>query len=73
MLLYAIALDTLPQNMLLYAIALDTLPQNITRCKAYGIPNSQNKACKNVKRFLDHPDDDCHKSKHVALMLYFKC
>ena len=26
-----------------------------------------------VKRFLDQPDDDCHKSKHVALMLYFKC
>jgi len=24
----------------------------------------------NVKRFLDQPDDDCHKSKHVALMLY---
>jgi len=27
----------------------------------------------NIKRFLDQPDDDCHKSKHVALMLYFKC
>ena len=26
-----------------------------------------------VKRFLDQLDDDCHKSKHVALMLYFKC
>jgi len=25
----------------------------------------------NVKQFLDQPDDDCHKSKHVAVMLYF--
>jgi len=26
-----------------------------------------------VKWFLDQPDADCHKSKHVAVMLYFKC
>jgi hypothetical protein len=30
----------------LHTIALDKLPHNITRCKAYGIPNAQNKACK---------------------------
>jgi len=29
------------------------------------------KPVKCYKRFLDQPDDDCHKSKHVALMLYF--
>jgi len=23
-----------------------------------------------ISLFLDQPDDDCHKSKHVALMLY---
>ena len=46
------------------------LPHNIIRCKAYGIPNAQNKTC---EIFLDQPDDDCQMSKYVALMLYFKC
>jgi len=30
----------------LHTIALDKLPHNITRCKAHGIPNKQNKTCK---------------------------
>ena len=55
-----------------YDSIIDKLPQNIIRCKAYGIPNAQNKTCK-MLRFLDQPDDDFHKSKHVTLMLYFKC
>jgi len=53
-----------------FLLFIKKLPHNIIRCKAYGIPNAQNKTCGNVKRFLDQPDDDCHKSKHVALMLY---
>ena len=52
----------------LYTIVfVDKLPQNIIRCKAYGIPNAQNKTREMLN---DQPDDDCHKSKHVALMLY---
>jgi len=33
--------------------------------------NQYNNLRTNIKRFLDQPDDDCHKSKHVAVMLYF--
>jgi len=34
--------------LILHTIALDKLPHNITRRKAYGIPNAQNKTCKMV-------------------------
>jgi hypothetical protein len=34
------------KHVILHTIALDKLPHNITRCKAYGIPNTQNENCK---------------------------
>ena len=30
----------------LVSVSVDKLPNNIIRCKAYGIPNAQNKTCK---------------------------
>jgi len=37
------------------------------------MPYTVDKLPNNITRFLDQPDDDCHKSKHVAVMLYSKC
>ena len=31
-----------------YNSTVDKLPNNIIRCKAYGIPNAQNKTCKKL-------------------------